>query len=1305
MSRKKIHSASVQGGRGLREEEVGDRKEAKLGPVLVRPAASGPGSGRVSWQPGAQPEPDRSVVPHVRPLLQLKAGVCAALSPAPASGRLSGRTQIFTKDKRRGFSSIDVEIPTEMQSRLSCRYTAIREELPVPPSTKIEDRAGEASNCNTGSYRLWYIGHWSTNLFLFASFSYLQAKLCTGQRQVTVQKGPLYRAEGYPISIGCEVTGYQGPSEQQFQWSVYLPSAPTQEVQIVSTSDASFTYAKYGQRVRNKEIYVERLRGDSVLLHISRLLMKDSGEYECYTPNTDDRYYGNYSAKTRLIGDSLTVRDHSKSIFALLPVIPDTLSATMTPQTLSKEEGEPLELTCEASKATAQHTHLSVTWLLMQDGGQSKPIQVISLSRDFVLEPGPLYTKRFADGDVGFDKLGVATFRLSIERLQPSDQGQLFCEATEWIQDPDESWTFITKKQTNQVTLSIQPAVWNGVTLPEPLEFPSKQTEASALSSVSATGGEDAPVSEHLPCFCFLVRDFQVHIEAESTFTEGKSLQLLCLVVGGGWNPQLRGVWFFNNAEVACMDAGGVLSWSEDYNKRASQGLLQVSKLSPKNFSLSILSVGPEDEGAYRCAVSEMERGQTGTWQVLQQKQSLDHRVHLRKPAARRVLVNATQQAVWEGELLALLCRVEGPESNLSVSWLHTPQGRTQPDLVARMGPDGTVALGPNNRGNGRLEKRDWATFQLDVSPAAVTDGGLYECRVSEKTRNQAPGPHWSGEAPVTVNSLRKCLPLSGLIPAFAVGHSGVSLHVLLSTPTTGPVISGFQVCQLIYIRVLSFDLANIAKLCFAFPPAESSLQVNLVSRQPQVQLTGTFDLSCLVKASYSDLNMPLTVTWQFQPAASQDSHQFIRITHDGAIEWDDALPQFQNKTKVSQSSFRSQLLIHDATEKEAGVYQCKVDVYDRSSPRTKGPVRASATSHPLRIAVTLPESKLRVNSSSPAQEVFINSDAVVDCGILFRSTGNLHLAITWYFSPTSTNATSIKLLEVDQTNVVKYGDEFHDPRRKQKFHTVKVSPNLFRLHILSVEHSDQGRYRCSVREWLLSADGTWHGLGEKTSGPTELKLRPTGSVVRVSKEHRTENVTEHREVALRCSLESPSSSASLFSVKWFWSPGHSENKTLAHLQHDGLLQYWGEEALRHRLHCYRSSATDFVLTLRPVELADAGSYWCQVTEWRLHENPSKWVSQASDESPHMVLTVLPSEPTLPSRICSSEPLLYFLLVLPLLMLIPLLVSVLCLYRKNRKLSMLSFSAKKEKALWVDMRRTAEKTLSRTEEDEDDEAH
>lgn len=80
----------------------------------------------------------------------------------------------------------------------------------------------------------------------------------------------------------------------------------------------------------------------------------------------------------------------------------------------------------------------------------------------------------------------------------------------------------------------------------------------------------------------------------------------------------------------------------------------------------------------------------------------------------------------------------------------------------------------------------------------------------------------------------------------------------------------------------------------------------------------------------------------------------------------------------------------------------------------------------------------------------------------------------------------------------------------------------------------------------------------------------------------------------------------------------------LVHLQYDGLLEY-GDEGLRGHVSCYRASPTDFVLKLHRVEIEDSGMYWCKVTEWQPHSSPGMWVSQASDESQHVVFPVLPS--------------------------------------------------------------------------------
>ncbi|XP_076857264.1 immunoglobulin superfamily member 3-like [Brachyhypopomus gauderio] len=262
----------------------------------------------------------------------------------------------------------------------------------------------------------------------------------SAQRLVTVQPGPLVRTEGSHVTVWCNVSGYREGVEQDFEWSMYLHTAPDREIRMVSTAQQNYAYAVYAQRVNNKEIYVERLGRDSALLHITKVQASDQGVFECYTPNTDGQYLGSYSARTNLT------------------VIPDTLSVTSVAQSLSTVEGDTLQLSCEVTHKTTQHTHLAVGWYLRPaEEPSGTPRDLVTLSREFVLRPGGSYRQRLASGDLRLDKTSASTYRLTIYKLQPADQGQFYCEASEWIQDPDRSWYAMTRKQSDKTTVKVQP--------------------------------------------------------------------------------------------------------------------------------------------------------------------------------------------------------------------------------------------------------------------------------------------------------------------------------------------------------------------------------------------------------------------------------------------------------------------------------------------------------------------------------------------------------------------------------------------------------------------------------------------------------------------------------------------------------------------------------------------------------------------------------------------------------------------------------------------------------------------------------
>lgn len=135
----------------------------------------------------------------------------------------------------------------------------------------------------------------------------LQCALC---RDVTLPPGPLFRVAGFPLSLPCLVSEYEGSRTQDFEWFLYKEGAEDRPIGMVSTRDKGFPYALYQARVRNGEVRVERDSGDRVRLAVQKLRVDDQGTYECYTPSTDGTYQGNYSDKVTVKGRARPASPH-----------------------------------------------------------------------------------------------------------------------------------------------------------------------------------------------------------------------------------------------------------------------------------------------------------------------------------------------------------------------------------------------------------------------------------------------------------------------------------------------------------------------------------------------------------------------------------------------------------------------------------------------------------------------------------------------------------------------------------------------------------------------------------------------------------------------------------------------------------------------------------------------------------------------------------------------------------------------------------------------------------------------------------
>ncbi|XP_009888413.1 PREDICTED: immunoglobulin superfamily member 2 [Charadrius vociferus] len=867
--------------------------------------------------------------------------------------------------------------------------------------------------------------------------------LSIGQRVVTVQKGPLYRTEGSHVTLWCKVSGYQGPAEQNFQWSIYLPSAPEREVQIVSTVDPSFPYAIYTQRVRSRGIYVERVQGDAVLLHITELQAQDAGEYECHTPNTDERYFGSYSAKTNL------------------SVIADTLSASMVPQVLTHAEGETMELTCEVSKSTTQHTHLSVSWYRLQGAGESHAEEVLALSKDFVLRPGPSYAQRFLAGNVRLNKVGNTTYKLSIGGLEPSDGGQLYCEAAEWIEDPDEMWKDISRKQTGRTSLAVM-----------------------------SQG-----------------RELSVNITAaENSLSEGDTLQLNCMVgVQKSSSRHFQVLWLLNGVEVARVDPHGVLIWEDEYEERAKMGQLRAFKHSNTVYVLTIYKVGLKDDGTYQCSVSEMKT--PGDFHSIQTNLSSGIQVNVKPIESHmRLSMSTSTPQVVAGDALILLCEVQGATSPVSVQWWHQPPQHSGPRvLVATMEQDGTLSLGSTyqdgrTRGNLRLEKKSSGTFTL-VIPNTLDegDGGRYGCKATESSQDQS----WTeeGETAVTVSSMGElghpyfwAFKLDTLEARLEkrVDACGLRIHNAVAAD------EGTYQCEVKSWRRNTPPLgqpaattrSNAVGIKAVLP--DSELQV--ATEESSVEIAGDADTAIECRIVFAQTNSQFAVTWYLLPPPPADARplQILRADYSSVLEYGAEFSSPAQKSRflsqrVSRDVFWLRIL--SANPGDQGRYYCVVEewLWLADGWYKLGEGASGRTT----LEFKLPERELQLEKTNHSISAGEGEEVTLHCLLQGPCLPTTHLSATWFRREESGRIRPLLTLRRD--GAIEYPWE----NLAGRLHLPRPTAGDFSLTLRSVEEGDAGVYYCQVQEWQQQSEGKdWALQASACSGYTQLTTTSPESTV-----------------------------------------------------------------------------------------------------------------------------------------------------------------------------------------------------------------
>ncbi|KAM4048650.1 immunoglobulin superfamily member 3-like isoform 1-T1 [Anomaloglossus baeobatrachus] len=1057
------------------------------------------------------------------------------------------------------------------------------------------------------------------------------------QREVTVQQGPLYRTVSSHVTVWCKVSGYQGPTEQNFQYSIYLPTAPKREVQMVSTQDTGFSYASYSSRVSSGDIYIERLAGDHTVLHIRHLQERDTGEYECHTPNTDPKFYGSYSAKVNL------------------RVLPDTLLVTMPPAELERPEGSSLEVTCLVSRASSQHTHLSVCWLLAIDDDDD--VDILSLSRDFVLVPGESFSERFTSGEIRLDKLSDSAYRLTIKELRLSDQGHLFCRGSEWIQDPDGHWTKITEKKSEKTTVKV-----------------------SALQ-----GG-----------------DFQAQVQIPETSVNLRDvLEITCSIsryqLQGG---RFRVSWLLDGDVMATWDPSGVSSFYIKYRTREEKGQITVRRRNQDTWTLRISPSTEQDTGSYLCEVTEEET------QRRRQSSPATLTIHTPGLPVQNVTLSSAASNLYEGDSVSLYCQASSPAPSVDVTWLALrPSGRWV--AVALLRHDGKVEasgeyLQKHKSGHMTAQRLGNGGHTLTLDSLVDGDGGQYMCRLTEcsqktdgERRNRTYNSNviqidvrrlgsslevvlmsrgqqvtsgssaqlfcivkaaysfrekrlsWSWDFKPDSASFRTLVNVSGegdvswgeSTPGFN-GEAQLSIQGTTSTLTIHRVQrqhhQGAYRCR---VQVLSHSVPRASA---------TSITMNIKVKLPAARLAvDAADRTVLVTAGQDEAvvfcqvkavtpGAVLHVGWFLVSPASPSAVNIVNVTHEGLTSHQPGFSWFLSE-RVSSNT----IILRILRPQLPGSYYCAVRELLLESGEWV--TLAERMSGVTRVTLRASDKALRVHKENVSRSEPTGGDMELRCFLEELPGSAAIFSVSWYFQAAPSSYPRL-LYRARRDGVTEYNEALVG-----RLQVGATALGNYSLTLRSVGQEDAGTYHCRLEEWRLQKDA-WRLEASDTSG--YLQLRITAPDDRLSV-----NLTEVALVApgessldLPCQVVSTSVPDSVFSITW-WKVADPGHQLLYNASHLGQSVYPGEEGRRFQYE--RTSEQTFQLRILRALPPDTGIYYCRVQEWARTPR-GVWYQIGQQTGGNISVTIQTAGVN--SEVCSSPALFYVLLLFSLLFLFLLLV-------------------------------------------------
>ncbi|XP_033965582.1 immunoglobulin superfamily member 3-like [Pseudochaenichthys georgianus] len=1031
-----------------------------------------------------------------------------------------------------------------------------------------------------------------------------------------VQAGPLYRVVGSELSISCNVSGFRSENmTKEIQFRVKKPAKAT-EINIISTGDPHFSYSMYTSRVRSDEITLKHENPNSVLFKIQRLEKGDEGEYDCSVVNHESNYDGRYSVKT-----TVKVIDNSLSV-----------SLPASPPTLSYNEGDALTLTCQASSNTIQHTHLSFAWYLHKDGEDRKPI--ISLGRDFTLSPGSGFEGRYQAGHIRLDKLGEATYQLNMAQLELSDQGRIYCQAQEWIQDPDQSWYSITEKAAKETTLNVK-------------------------------------AREVLPDTSSLV----VRMSAQAvTLQKGQKLSLSCNVDTQNVKERFFSVaWLRGNVELVTIGPTGIQSVGPQYSGRMKEGELKASRIGDRDYRLILQPVRTEDQGQYICRAWLQDRGPDGAFTQGAPQDSSSQEISILTTESGLSVEMENTVGVNEGYGLMLTCKVHGVKGQLSVTWQHKSTSTSGAIFtkVISLSQEGVVEKAEfmSHKVNAMRTAAD--TFILELDEVRPSDAGVYECAVSEwesnsKTNSQSqtttvtvvPSESFvkvsliSRNNNVTVgeNVELMCRVKGPPVPitlAWSLQRDASTLDNILTMYYDGAIswsgdqsryqlkvekqkngvfhsllINGVSQSEVgIYQCRVSVFLDNVyKKLPLSNPVAISVLNpTSKLDLTPTPALTRNINTDIKIKCSVNSKPSAPThyaVTWLLQQQA--ESTMIMKSDRDALVTFGpNVQPRHSQRISMKRTQGPSfELNIRQARISDNGSYVCEV-VEWLQDPHGDW-YQLSPVSKTTELTVIEPANDLHLEKKEQRLTAREGDEVELKCNIISSASGpSFFYKVAWLYTRHGSSVRS-PLVELDHTGLLSYPGNQEVRGLQGRLHFSRPTQRSFYLGIKRAHEEDNGTYQCQVEQYQLDQEGHWQQKASDSAGLISLTVNVTEINLSVVEEERDLNLTRSQNFTIPCHITKQSSNESEFQVTWFWQKeSQTEQRPIFTIYRNATLQ--DRLGKGDKLRFGHPLPKQFSLTVSKTSPEDSGMYFCEVEEWLLSLSLG-WRKVAVEKSGHLTV-------------------------------------------------------------------------------------